>query len=78
MMLAWIITIAVILAAGGGIFAASRKLGGVRRDGRPNQVPWGLVMVFCVLVLFLAMVHAINLAGFETGPEHGFLGRFGR
>lgn len=76
MMFAWIITLGIIIAAGGGIFLSSRKMGGIRRDGRPNQVPWGLVMVGCTLVLFLAMVHVINLAGFETGPEHGFFGRF--
>lgn len=70
-----VITIAVVALAGLGIFLSSRKLGGMRKDGRPHQVPWGLVMVACVLVLFLAMVHLINLAGFETGPEHGFFGR---
>ncbi|MEQ8557240.1 MAG: hypothetical protein RIB03_02895 [Henriciella sp.] len=77
-MTTWIITILIIVAAGAGIFLSSRKLGGVRKDGRPNQMPWGLIMVGCTLVVFLGMVHAINLAGFETGPEHGLLGRFGR
>lgn len=70
-----IITILVFIAAAGGVFFASQKMGGVRKDGRPNQVPWGLVMVGCILVGFLAMVHGINLMGVETGPEHGLLGR---
>lgn len=74
-MAALIITIIVFVAAGGGVLFASQKMGGVRKDGRPNQVPWGLVMVACILVGFLAMVHGINLMGVETGPEHGLLGR---
>ena len=75
-MISWITTVAVLLLAGAGIFFASRKLGGMRKDGRPHQLPWGLIMVGCILVLVLAMVHGINLLGFETGPEHGFFGRF--
>ncbi|WP_084398085.1 hypothetical protein [Henriciella aquimarina] len=77
-MASWIITLSVITALTGMIVFANRKMGGMRKDGRPNQVPWGLVMVMCVLGIFIAFVHAINLAGFETGPEHGLLGRFGR
>ena len=76
-MLSWIVTLLIVCLGLGGILVANRKLGGVRKDGRPNQVPWGLVMVGCALAIFLALVHAINLAGFETGPEHGLLGRFG-
>lgn len=76
-MLSWIITGLVIALCVGGIALANARMGGVRKDGRPNQVPWGFVMVFCGLGIFLAVVHAINLAGFETGPEHGLLGRFG-
>lgn len=72
----WIITVCVIAALIALIVLANSKMGGVRKDGRPNQVPWGMVMVFCALGIFLAIVHAINLAGFETGPEHGLLGRF--
>lgn len=75
-MIAWIITILVLLLAGSGVFFASRKLGGVRKDGRPHLLPWGLIMVGGILVFVLAMVHGINLLGFETGPEHGFFGRF--
>ena len=77
-MIAWIIPSSVMLLLGALAYLATRKIGTVRKDGRPHQVPWGIVMVFCVLGIFIALVHMINLAGFETGPEHGLLGRFGR
>lgn len=77
-MIAWIIPGLAMLGFGLLAFIASRKIGTVRKDGRPHQVPWGIVMVFCVLGMFVALVHMINLAGFETGPEHGLLGRMGR
>ncbi|WP_300380100.1 hypothetical protein [Henriciella sp.] len=77
-MAGWIITITVIVIGVAGIVMANFRMGKIRKDGRPNQVPWGMVMVFCVLAIFMAVVHGINLAGFETGPEHSLLGRFGR
>ena len=77
-MIAWIIPGFAMLGFGLLAFISSRKIGTVRKDGRPHQVPWGIVMVFCVLGIFVALVHMINLAGFETGPEHGLLGRMGR
>lgn len=73
----WIIPVTAILVFAGLMIQANRKMGGIRKDGRPNQVPWGLVMVFCALGIFMTLVHIINLAGFETGPEHGLLGRLG-
>ncbi|MGB3626093.1 MAG: hypothetical protein WA989_09700 [Henriciella sp.] len=73
----WIIPVIALFVFLGLIVQANRKMGGVRKDGRPNQVPWGLVMVFCALGIFVTMVHMINLAGFETGPEHSLMGRFG-
>ncbi len=70
------ITIAIAVAAIAlGIFA-HRKTGTVRKDERPHQVPWGLVMIGCVFVLFLVAVHAINLIGVDTGPGKGLMGRF--
>lgn len=75
-MLHWIIiAVASVSLAALGVHA-HRKLGTVRKDERPHQVPWGLVMVGCVFGLFLVIVHLLNLAGLETGPEHGPFGRF--
>lgn len=76
-MLDWIISLS--LAAGFialGIFAQS-KMGTVRKkDQRPHQVPWGLVMIGCVFAIFLIVVHLMNLLGVETGPENSMFGRF--
>ena len=76
-MLDWIISLS--LAAGFvalGIFAQS-KMGTVRKkDQRPHQVPWGLVMIGCVFAIFLIVVHLMNLLGVETGPENSIFGRF--
>ncbi|MEO0607237.1 MAG: hypothetical protein AAFY82_03335 [Pseudomonadota bacterium] len=76
-MLNWIISL--ILAASFmalGLFAQS-KLGTVRKkDQRPHQVPWGLVMIGCVFALFMIVVHLLNLVGVETGPENSMFGRF--
>lgn len=75
-MLDWIISLSVAgLFAGLGVFANS-KLGTVRKDERPHQVPWGLVLTGCVFGVLLVVVHLFNLIGIETGPEHGPLGRF--
>lgn len=74
-MLDWIIsliTAVVFLALG---FHAHSKLGTIRKDQRPHQVPWGLVMVGCVFGILLVVVHLFNIVGIETGPEHGLMGR---
>ncbi|MEO1554321.1 MAG: hypothetical protein AAFR82_10335, partial [Pseudomonadota bacterium] len=73
----WIISLsfAVSLIAL-GIFAQS-KMGTVRKkDQRPHQLPWGLIMIGCVFGFVLVVVHILNIIGVETGPEHGLLGTF--
>jgi len=72
----WIISLGVAaLFAGLGVLANS-KLGTVRKDERPHQVPWGLVLIGCVFGFLLVVVHLFNVIGIETGPEHGPFGRF--
>ena len=72
----WIVSLSIAAVfAAIGIYAHS-KLGTLRKDQRPHQVPWGLVMVGCVFVIFLVIVHLINLVGVETGPGQGPFGRF--
>lgn len=73
----WIIPIIAVSFFTGVIVRANQRMGKIRKDGRPNRVPWGLVMVFCVLGIFMTLVHLMNLAGLETGPEHSLMGRFG-
>ena len=76
-MLDWIISSALALGfIALGVFSHS-KLGTVRKkDQRPHQVPWGLIMIGCVFGLFMIVVHILNLVGVETGPENSMFGRF--
>ena len=73
----WIISLSLFLGfVALGVFAHS-KLGTVRKkDQRPHQVPWGLVMIGCVFGVFLVVVHLLNVIGVETGPENSMFGRF--
>lgn len=70
---------ALIIVASVGLVSlavfANGKLGTVRKkDQRPHQVPWGLVMLGCGFGLFLIVVHILNLAGVSTGPENSLFG----
>lgn len=73
-MLDWIISgLIAVSAIGFGWFSHS-KIGTVREDQRPHQIPWGLVMVACAFVFFLVIVHMLNLIGVDTGPGKGLFG----
>lgn len=54
---------------------ANWKAGQPWNDAKPRVLPWRLIMIFSVFGFVLALVHMLNLAGFETGPEHGLFGR---
>lgn len=72
----WILTGAIFLAFIALAVFANHKAGEVWDDPRPRIIPWKLVMVLAAFGAILAIVHAVNLAGFETGPEHSLMGRF--
>jgi len=72
----WILPTVLIAIFVAIMVYANARLGKPRRDGRPNKLPWGMIMVLCVLGIFLMIVHLMNIAGFQTGPEHSLLGRF--
>ena len=76
-LLDWIISLSIaacLIAL--GVFSQA-KMGTVRKkDQRPHQVPWGMIMIGCVFGLFLIVVHLMNLVGVETGPENSMFGRF--
>ena len=76
-LLDWIISLTLFAGfVALGIYAQS-KMGTVRKkDQRPHQVPWGLVMLGCVFGVFLIVVHLLNIIGVETGPENSMFGRF--
>lgn len=45
-------------------------------DLKPRRVPWGLVMIFAGFGFVILLVHLVNLAGLETGPENSPFSRF--
>lgn len=71
----WGITLGVAAAFIALAVFANRQANTPRKDMRPHQVPWHLIMVFSIFALFLVAVHIFNLMGFETGPEHAVFGR---
>ena len=52
-MLDWIIPTGLIALFSILMVYSNMRLGKPRRDGRPNKLPWGFIMVFCVLGIFL-------------------------
>ncbi len=75
-MLEWLITGGAFLACVGLAVLANHKSTEVWDEPRPRLIPWRIVMVFAAFGAILAIVHAMNLAGFETGPDKALLGRF--
>jgi uncharacterized membrane protein len=71
-----IVTIAILTGCIGLAVYGSWKAGQPWDESNPRIVPWRLVMVLSVFAGILALVHLINLAGLETGPEHSIFGRF--
>lgn len=74
-MLHWIITGVAFLVCLGFALFANWKASRPWDDAKPRVMPWRLIMILSVFAAFLALVHALNLAGFQTGPEHALLGR---
>ena len=75
-MLDWIITIGALAMCVGLAIFSSWKASQPWDDLRPRIVPWRMVMLVTAFAGILALVHLINLAGLETGPEHSMFGRF--
>lgn len=75
-MLSWLITGLAFLACIGLAVLANHKSGETWDDPRPRIIPWRFVMILAAFGAILCVVHAVNLAGFETGPDKALLGRF--
>jgi len=45
-------------------------------DLKPRRVPWGFVMMMAAFGFVILLVHLVNLAGLETGPDKSPFGRF--
>lgn len=75
-MLHWIVTLATLVGALGLAVLANAQAGRPWNEPRPRLVPWRVVMILSVFLALMAVVHALNLFGLETGPENGLFGRF--
>ena len=64
----WALTIGAVLAAAGvAAFAGWRGARPPDLVRGPRLAPWRLIMVTAAAVAMLALVHAANLLGLETG-----------
>lgn len=64
----WIITIAALAGTLGLTVFAGWKSGRPRKDTHRTQwISWPLVTVFAGAAFVFALVHTVNLMGFQTG-----------
>ena len=75
-MLHWALTALAFLACIGLAIFANHKSGEEWNDPRPRIIPWRMVMILAAFGGLLAIVHAVNLAGLETGPDKALFGRY--
>lgn len=75
-MLEWILTGASLALCLGLAVYGDWKARQPWNDAKPRLMPWRLIMILSAFGALLCAIHMINLAGFETGPEHGLMGRF--
>jgi type VI protein secretion system component VasF len=66
----WGVTLGIIAAAAGlAAFAGWRGARAPDLRRGPRLTPWRFIMVLAAAVVLLALVHAFNLMGFETGRQ---------
>ncbi|MEL6782395.1 MAG: hypothetical protein AAFO51_08460 [Pseudomonadota bacterium] len=74
-MLDWILTGLAFSGCVGLAVFANWKASQPWDDLKPRVLPWRLIMIAAGFCAILALVHAVNILGFETGPEHAVFGR---
>ena len=66
----WIITIAAVVGLLTLTVYAGWKSGRPRKDSvKPQWISWPFVTVFAGALLAFAVIHAMNLMGFQTGQN---------
>ncbi len=72
----WIITLSAAAALLALTIYAGWKSGRPRKDSvKPQWISWPFVTVFAGALLVFAVIHAMNLMGFQTGQNT--VGRYG-
>ncbi len=74
-MLDWILTFAALAALAGLAVFANWRAGQPWNDLKPRRLPWRVIMIAAVFGLVVALVHAVNLLGVDTGPENSLFRR---
>lgn len=74
-MLDWILTTGFFVGSVALSLYANWKASRPWDDMKPRVLPWRTIMIFSAFAALLAIVHALNILGFETGPEHALFGR---
>lgn len=63
------ITCAVLIALV-GLFLHGRAVTARPADPlKPRMIPWNLVMIVCAFAILLAIVHLVNVLGYQTGAR---------
>lgn len=75
-MLDWILTIGGLIGFAALGVIANWRAGLPWNDAKPRILPWRLILIFSGFCFFVLVVHLVNLAGIETGPENAMFGRF--
>lgn len=75
-MLDLILTLTGLVGALGLGIVANWRAGLPWNDLKPRRVPWRFVIILSGFVFMILLVHLVNLAGVETGPENSPFSRF--
>lgn len=71
-MLHWIITGLVFASSVGLALLSHHKATQPFDEMRPRVIPWKFLLAFSLFAGMICVVHAVNLAGMETGRDSGF------
>lgn len=74
-MLDWILTLGGLVAFAVLAVVANWRAGLPWDDAKPRVLPWRLILIFSGFVCVVLLVHLVNLAGVQTGPEQSPFGR---
>ena len=75
MSLDFIFTVTAMICSVMLAIVANWRAGLPWNDAKPRILPWRLILIFSGFVFVVLLIHLVNLAGVETGPEQSPFGR---